>query len=123
MKRLIKFIYWINVMVALSACHSMSGNVVPQNAPTMERVYDSMREEDAGVGRKQLATSVQRLPHKKFSEDNAHDNLNGFHKLKNPLLKVMVLPHLSGDEEVPIPLYSTYISAYDKDYYAMPYEN
>lgn len=123
MKRLIKFGCWINFMVALSACHSMSGNVVPQNAPTMERVYDSMREDGASISSKQIAPALQRLPRKKFSEDNTHSNLNGFHKLKNPLLKVMVLPHLSGDEEVPIPLYSTYISAYEKDYYALPYEN
>jgi conjugative transfer region lipoprotein (TIGR03751 family) len=95
-------------LISLSACSSMSGNVVPEKGPSMEQVYDSME-----------ASTVEL----KANNSNIHPVLpmstsnNIFHKIQNPDLKMYVFPHLAEKEEVPIPGYYTTFNAYTRDHY------
>jgi conjugative transfer region lipoprotein (TIGR03751 family) len=94
----------------MTACSNMSGNVVPQNGPTMEDVYDSVKAENKS--RNDVNNKLVSLPVSNRS----------FHKLPNPELKMYVYPHLSSKDEVPIPGYYTVFNAYYKDYYVLPNE-
>jgi conjugative transfer region lipoprotein (TIGR03751 family) len=101
--------------ISLSACNSMSGNVVPDKGPTMEQVYDSMEITDATKKTKlHLANSQTILP--------LHAVSSTFHKVPNPELKIYVYPHLAGKDEVPVPGYYTAFNAYTQDHYALPNE-
>jgi conjugative transfer region lipoprotein (TIGR03751 family) len=95
-------------LISLSACSSLSGNVVPEKGPSMEQVYDSM--ETSTVVPKINNSNIHRvLP---MSASN-----NIFHKIPNPDLKMYVFPHLAEKEEVPIPGYYTTFNAYTRDHY------
>jgi len=91
--------------ISLSACSSMSGNVVPEKGPTMEQVYDSM-ETDA-------------TPLASYGVPPTLPVSDSFHKLPNPELNMYVFPHLAGTEEVPIPGYDTEFSGYTRDHYVL----
>ena len=102
-------------LISLSACSSMSGNVVPEKGPSMEQVYDSMEVSD--------------LKHEKKSHQlNTRTSIplniasNTFHKVPNPELKMYVYPHLAGKDEMPVPGYYTEFNAYTQDHYALPNE-
>lgn len=105
----------------LTACSNMSGNVVPQNGPTMEQVYDGM------TGGQKTKTHAAAYPKRNISylprgtkESSSVDR--EFRKLPNPELKMYVFPHVAGKEEVPIPGYYTAFSAYEQDHYALQNE-
>jgi conjugative transfer region lipoprotein (TIGR03751 family) len=101
-------------LISLSACSSLSGNVVPEKGPSMEEVYDSM----------EISTVVA-----KANNLNIHPVLpmsapnNIFHMIPNPDLKMYVFPHLAGKEKLPIPGYYTTFNAYTRDYYQPPLAN
>ena len=108
--------------ISLSACSSMSGNVVPERGPTMEQVYDSMEAKTeiektvhAHEQRTQQLCKSTTLP--------LHVTNRAFHKLPNPELKMYVFPHLAGKDEVPVPVYYTAFNAYTQDHYALPNES
>lgn len=46
-----------------------------------------------------------------------------FHKVPNPSLKLYVMPHLAGADELPVPGYTTEFNAYDHDHFALPNDN
>jgi conjugative transfer region lipoprotein (TIGR03751 family) len=100
--------------ISLTACSSMSGNVVPEKGPTMEQVYDSMEptEPPKPMSYKLKTQSIVPL--------TVSDNT--FQKLPNPELKMYVYPHLAGNDEVPIPGYYTAFNAYTQDHYALANE-
>jgi conjugative transfer region lipoprotein (TIGR03751 family) len=101
--------------ISLTACSSMSGNVVPEKGPTMEQVYDSMEATDATSKTKPQKIRLRHaLP--------LYASNNTFHKLPNPELKMYVSPHLAGKDEVPIPGYYTAFNAYTQDHYILPNE-
>jgi conjugative transfer region lipoprotein (TIGR03751 family) len=98
-------------LINLSACSSVSGNVIPEKGPAMEQVYDSM---DTSIQKPKLLSqqgSGVSLPQIASNSD--------FHKLANPELKMYVYPHLAGKDEVPVPGYYTAFNAYTQDHYAL----
>ncbi len=97
--------------INITACSSMSGNVVPEKGPTMEDVYDSM----------EATKPVQHHLNKKYMA-HLQTTSNTFYKIPNPELKMYVYPHLAGKDEVPIPGYNTVFNAYTQDHYALPNE-
>jgi conjugative transfer region lipoprotein (TIGR03751 family) len=101
--------------ISLSACSSMSGNVVPEKGPTMEQVYDSMDITEATYKTKYNPANSR--PSLRL---NTADYV--FHKVPNPELKMYVYPHLAGKDEVPIPGYYTVFNSYSQDHYALPNE-
>jgi conjugative transfer region lipoprotein (TIGR03751 family) len=102
--------------ISLTACSSMSGNVVPESGPTMEQVYDNMETADATYkSRPPEIRPRNTLPLNAMTDAS-------FHKLPNPELKMYVFPHLAGNDEVPVPGYYTVFNAYTQDHYALPNE-
>ncbi len=102
-------------LISLTACSSMSGNVVPEKGPAMEDVYDSMEADDAVPKSIPQKSSTHRALPLTVSD-------NTFHKLPNPELKMYVFPHLAGKDEIPVPGYYTAFNAYTQDHYALPNE-
>jgi conjugative transfer region lipoprotein (TIGR03751 family) len=118
---------------SLTGCTSI-GNVVPQNGPKMEQVYDQMGTEAAASSatsgdhpadlktlRRQAAPVAGRgtpTPLARAVPDSYAGKT--FRKLPNPELSVYIYPHLAGTDEAPIPGYSTVVSAYERDHYALP---
>lgn len=106
-----KILSMLSLINLLTACSSMSGNVVPQKGPTMEEVYDSV-----------VATNSIEI--KKISltnEISSHSTKRDFYLLPNPELTMYVFPHFAGNDEVPIPGYETLFSAYNHSYYDLKY--
>lgn len=113
----------------LVGCHGNYGNVVPQQGPTMEQVYDGMgaisnrpsthtpnqlasdgNREDLAKIRKDL-----KLKNTQLSTTSSMAVNNGFKKAPNPELSLYVFPHLAGNSEIPIPGYFTSFQAYERD--------
>lgn len=86
----------IMASINLSACSGMSGNVVPEKGPSMEQVYDSMKEV--------RATQI------------SYEDKTSIHPLQNPHLKMYIYPHLAGKEEIPIPGYFTQFNGYQENH-------
>lgn len=103
----------IALISLLTACSSMSGNVVPEKGPTMEQVYDS--EGDYRSTKNHLHSTC-------YSAVHANAVSHEFHKLPNPELKMYVYPHLAGKEQLPIPGYYTVFNGYTQDHYVLPNE-
>lgn len=129
-KIIIILIFWISAL-SLTACSTFSTEVIPQSGLTMEQVYDgtdvktiasnSTETADVKILRQQTyQTSLSNQP--KVAASDKILNLTAFHKLPNPTLQLYVYPHLAGNSEVPIPGYYTAVSAYERDYYALPSE-
>ena len=99
--------------ISLSACSSMSGNVVQEKGPSMEQVYDSMK-----------ASDVKQITHQRTARAITPLNTanSTFHKIPNPELHMYVYPHLAGKDEMPVPGYFTEFNAYPQDHYALPNE-
>ncbi len=106
----------------------MSGNVVPKSGPAMEKVYDSMGNQDRANDSDKSAKSnnldsKQNL--KKFRQDNiaiqndfpVSNNSHGFYKIPNPELRMYVYPHLGGRDQIPVPGYTTEFNVYERNYY------
>lgn len=102
-------------LISLSACSSLSGNVVPEKGPTMEQVYDSMES---------IATAEKIKSHQTNPQTALLLNVTStpFHKVLNPELKMYVYPHLAGKDELPVPGYYTAFNAYTQDHYVLPNE-
>ena len=103
----------ISLISLLTACSSVSGNVVPEKGPTMEQVYDSEGK---------YRSTGKALHANYFSSVHAGAVSHEFQKLPNPELKMYVYPHLTGKEQLPIPGYYTVFNAYTEDHYALPNE-
>ncbi len=112
--KIIKIFTLLTVLISLSACNSMSGNVIPEKGPSMEKVYDSM---DPMLQTPKLLSQQNTGTSTVLLASNSH-----FHKIHNPELKMYVYPHLAGKDQVPIPGYYTAFNAYTQDHYALPTE-
>jgi len=141
--RMLLMLLLLLTSISLIGCSSVRGNVVPQTGPTMEQVYDSMSVTQSsanpvainslsGDGEADLPEIRRKINtvEKYGSGTDASvgqngqntDGKNGFRKLPNPELTMIVFPHLAGDAEIPIPGYSTVFNAYERDHYALPQE-
>lgn len=126
----------IAVSINLTACSSLSGNVIPQKGPSMEQIYDSMGESSIQSKNNNKADKSHLTKvHQEASDASTAQALplpgsvytsadkSKFHKLPNPELQLYISPHVAGQDEVPIPGYFTAFDAYERNYYALPYEN
>jgi conjugative transfer region lipoprotein (TIGR03751 family) len=125
------------VLINLSACSSMSGNVIPPSGPTMETVYENMgkvsknhqkdqtaEEEDEN---KELTDQDQQKMIKAFRQNNVESGLKAhgvyglkdFHRLPNPELTLYLYPHFAGKEQLPVPGYFTVFNVYPQSYYVL----
>jgi conjugative transfer region lipoprotein (TIGR03751 family) len=125
--RLMRFdaLLWISAL-ALAGCSSTK-SVFPQDAPTMQEIYDRHFEqaehEDvdrSGLGGRGTGDGSSGLAGFTRAAYNEIDAL--FPRLPNPTLVMYVFPHLAGDDGVGIPGYATSFSFYEKVEYALPGE-
>jgi conjugative transfer region lipoprotein (TIGR03751 family) len=132
--------------ISITACSSMSGNVVPKSGPDMERVYDSMGHNAKGATQKAMpnalsmpAASTAKDSTTQASDDTDLKTVRGqvvtsynagvvntvsqqFYKLPNPEVHLYVFPHFAGSDEIPVPGYYTVFNAYERDHYALAQE-
>jgi conjugative transfer region lipoprotein (TIGR03751 family) len=105
---------------AITGCSSMVGNVVPQQGKTMEQVYDGMKPTPTVNDNKPMAQGFKDVSFTKTSlasEIPSNELDKEFKKIMNPELKMYVYPHVSGNDEVPIPGYYTAFNGYSHDHY------
>ena len=134
--------------INLTACHSV-GNVVPQKGLSMEQAYDDMGytnahgqstknfanasasddDDDPSLSTNPYEANMKQVRHEANPASSTPTTLRSivphnaigrsFHKVPNPTLKLFVYPHLAGNDELPVPGYTTAFNAYDKDHYAV----
>jgi len=125
---------WISLLLfanlTLAGC-ATRGDAIPPDGSSMLQIYEEAMHQSQGEtldqARQQIKSDVL-LPtnnQKNNSEltrttENEINNL--FPQLPNPTLMMYVYPHFAGDEQLPVPGYSTAFPLYDKVYYAMPGE-
>jgi conjugative transfer region lipoprotein (TIGR03751 family) len=106
-------------LISLNACSSISGNVVPQSGPGMEKVYDSMKkpekEKDWIAAQPLDKRAAVRNDFQAISASKKR--LNEFHKIPNPELQMYIYPHLAGRDQIPVPGYTTAFNVYERDHY------
>ncbi len=127
----------------LTGCTSMS-SVMPKQSLSMEQIYDDSGkahgkdsssvaqgktltqsavsgEEDLNTIRAE--TSKVSMQSASLSENiSVQNSLQNFHKVPNPTLKLYIYPHLAGNDELPVPGYTTAFNAYEKDHYSLPHD-
>jgi len=109
----------------LSACSSISGNVVPKSGPKMETVYDSMGDQNntnnllnkINMGQTHRSAPTWSLPEPSVGADLRVRPVRGFHKIPNPELRMYIYPHLAGRDQIPVPGYMTVFNVYEQDNY------
>jgi conjugative transfer region lipoprotein (TIGR03751 family) len=97
-----------------------SKNVLSSSQEKTSRSQTTSMEDDLKTIRAETSKiSVQQLniPSENISAQNS---LQSFHKVLNPTLKLYVYPHLAGNDELPVPGYTTAFNAYEKDHYLLP---
>lgn len=117
----------------LSAC-STAGDVMPQGGPTMAQVYEEAMEKSNGATLDTVRNTVltsnnpsidytggNNLSSYTRTSENEINNL--FPLLPNPQVVMYIYPHLAGDDEAPVPGYSTAFPLFEREHYALPGEN
>ncbi len=111
-----------------AACSHVAGNIIPDNGPTMENIYDDLGDPTATANNDAVKHFTNTSPTVKSRQLAAHSSSllpssvgsPTFSLLDNPELKLYIFPHLAGAEMLPIPGYWTAFSAYPRNYYALP---
>lgn len=120
----------VDFIFAMNGCAS-SGTAIPQGGPTMAEVYqEAMHASNADAldNARQQITAIKANPANNtrsainFSRNQFNEINNLFPQLPNPPLIMYVYPHLTGEEQTPVPGYSTAFPLYDKTHYALPIE-
>jgi conjugative transfer region lipoprotein (TIGR03751 family) len=104
------------------ACSHVAGNVVPDNGPTMESIYDD-GSDSFTTGHASMPVLTEKIATSSVKPEvdiPARVDSPTFSALQNPQLTLYVFPHLAGTEWLPIPGYWTAFSAYPRTYYALP---
>jgi conjugative transfer region lipoprotein (TIGR03751 family) len=114
----------------ITAC-TTAGNAIPQGGPTMAQVYEQAMQKsnnstlDAArrkvqtktISNSQNLNNENRLSAYTRTSQNEINNL--FPQLPNPQLVMYVYPHFAGNEEVPVPGYSTAFYLFEKTHYKL----
>jgi conjugative transfer region lipoprotein (TIGR03751 family) len=106
----------------IMACSHVAGNVVPDNGPTMEIIYDNGGDSFT-TGQTSVPALTEKIAISSVKPEvdvPARVDSPTFSALQNPQLTLYVFPHLAGTEWLPIPGYWTAFSAYPRTYYALP---
>lgn len=112
----------------MTGCSHIAGNVIPEEGPTMESIYDDWGDDHAPMNvstpvfRGDSVSSVSADPLATVPRSGLPISVESpdFSLLDNPPLKLYILPHLAGSEGLPIPGYWTVFSAYPRNVYALP---
>ncbi len=110
------------------ACSHVAGNIIPDNGPTMESIYDDLGDRTATARNDAVKTVTDTSPTVTSRQSTAFSSSSlpssvaspTFSLLDNPELKLYIFPHLAGAEMLPVPGYWTAFSAYPRNYYALP---
>lgn len=127
-------VLWINALLCLNlgfgltAC-TTAGDAIPQGGPTMAQVYEEAMQKSNGETLDQVRAqinptvaynSINTLSPYTRTADNEINNL--FPTLPNPQVVMYIYPHLAGQDEAPVPGYSTAFNVFEREHYAMPGE-
>ncbi len=128
----------ISSVVSLTACSSMLSSKMPPGSASMAQTYNTAingtddKDDNATMGdgsltqvRSQLASLGMSMPHYEDYTQTQENQINNlFPMLPNPTIVLYVYPHLAGtgNDQVPVPGYSTVFPLYTQFNYAMPGE-
>ncbi len=121
---------WISIflLTILSGCASnRAERLSREDGP---RSIDILRGATGGTDSNKRVEDIYRARHMLAAKSNResytrtaeNELLVEFRQHPNPLIKIFVYPHLSTRDNAPIPGYTTAISLYEKDEYALPSE-
>lgn len=111
----------ISISSLLTAgCSHVAGNIIPDNGPTMESIYDDLGDRTAAAKHDAVKTVTDTSPAVTSRQFIAHSSSAlpssvaspPFSLLDNPKLKLYIFPHLAGAEMLPVPGYWTEFFAY-----------
>lgn len=127
MRRVFRLALWISTSGALSACGGRQA-VLPDEGPTMLEIYSA----HIGSAGDQALLEARLALRRPLADDaidaasytrTAQNEIEAlFVRLPNPDLVLYVFPHLAGEEEVPVPGYSSVFPLYERVLYALPGE-
>jgi conjugative transfer region lipoprotein (TIGR03751 family) len=125
------FLCWC-LSLCLTAC-STAGDAIPQGGPSMLQVYEEAMAHSNGatintvrntvsdsVNTSVAYNGINQLSPYTHTAENETNNL--FPTLPNPQIVMYVYPHLAGQDEAPVPGYSTAFNLFERVHYAMPGE-
>lgn len=117
--------------LSLVGCSASTSAVLPQGGPTMTQIYQQkMHDEDqqnegldkvrnqANAGWLGAANTNQYG----YTRTASNELRNLFPKLPNPTVVMYVYPHLAGEDEAPVPGYTTAFTFFKEDHFALPGE-
>ncbi len=120
------------VVALISGCTTSTEELFPQSGPTMVDVYKTHltslsrqaqsehRSEPMGSSGQGLA--VGQGSASSYTRTAANEIENLFPTLENPNLVMFVFPHLTSDERLPVPGYSTSFPLFERTEFALPGE-
>ena len=109
-------------------------SVMPKQSVTMEKIYDdtgkthvlqsassntndSSKDESSLSEARKEVVQAQALGTALSETVSTKNTWQNFHKVSNPTLRLYVYPHLAGNDELPVPGYTTAFNAYEKDHW------
>lgn len=117
----------ISVLAAVTGCAGRQA-VLPENGHTMLEIYHEHMAGAEGGALLDARLTLRRpltddeLDPKSYTRTAANEINALFVRLPNPDLIMYVFPHLSTEDQVPVPGYSTVFPMYERVIYALPGE-
>lgn len=115
----------IPIIALLCSCSSSIKKVIPDDAPSMEKIYNSFSgnySDDISKRKQLLLKRPATENHITGSPPDAQRIAHLFPSLPNPDLFMYVRPHVRGKSGLPIPAYITRFTMYERNHYALPGE-
>ena len=120
------------VAALISGCTTSTEELFPQEGPTMVDVYnnhltDLGRGSQPAIRQELLRPAGQGIAFNQgdatdYTRTAANEIENLFPTLENPNLVMYVFPHLTSDERLPVPGYSTSFPLFERTEFALPGE-
>ena len=119
--------------INLSGCSSLMSSKMPTGSVSMEQTYneaiDGSNDEQSGGSMDQVRAKVKNISlqssdYTAYTRTAENEIDNQFPQLPNPNIVMYVYPHQAGEgnNQTPVPGYSTVFPLYDHVVYAMPGE-
>lgn len=114
----------------ITAC-TTAGNAIPKGGPTMAQVYEEAMQKSNGdtLDAARRKVQSQKIPDfQNLNNDNhlsvytrtSQNEINHlFPQIPNPQLVIFVYPHFAGNNQAPIPGYSTAFSLFERTHYKL----
>lgn len=106
----------------LSGCTTCA-NAIPNHEPTMAEIYEQTLHNTNSESIEKARLHVQKIQPIELGQSNLKttecEASSLFPLLPNPQVMMYVYPHLSTQEEAPVPGYRTAFSLYERNYYAV----